>query len=111
MTPDNLRELIELGVSLSVEFKGEKSGHISDQEIIEAVVCLANRPAEETGWFLIGVEDDGRITGARPRHECGRTDIQRIQALIANRTRPSLSCRTEIITIGDKSVITSDANP
>src|SRR5437870_2103899 len=97
MTPERLQELIASGESLSLEFKGEGSRQISDNELLDAVICLANRPGNEPGWMLVGVEDDGTITGARPRHEAGNTDPRRVQALIANRTRPTLTCRAEVV--------------
>ena len=34
-------------------------------------MCLANGTA---GVLLVGVEDDGTVSGAQPRHEAGRTD-------------------------------------
>jgi ATP-dependent DNA helicase RecG len=73
------------GESYDVEFKGEERERLNDRDLIEAVVCLANGRG---GVLLVGVEDDGRITGARPRHESGRTDPLRLQALIANSTQP-----------------------
>jgi ATP-dependent DNA helicase RecG len=97
VTPDTLRELIAGGETLAVEFKGEDRGISSDRDLIEAVVCLANRPGDEPGWLLVGVEDDGRITGARPRHGAGNTDPYRVQALIANRMRPSITCRVTVV--------------
>lgn len=104
MTGGRLRELIAEGESLTVEFKGEEDRPLSDNELVEAIVCLANRPEGDSGWFLLGVEDDGRITGARPRH--GDTvEPLRLQALIANRTRPSLTCRVEVLTVEEKLVV------
>jgi ATP-dependent DNA helicase RecG len=105
MTPEKLAELVAAGENLDVEFKGEKSSPLNDRALVEAVVCLANRPGEATGWLLVGVEDDGQITGARPRHEGGTTDPLRIQALIANRTRPALTCRAEWIERHHKQVL------
>ena len=99
MTLERLRLLITDGESLAVEFKGEEHTPLSDRDLVEAAVCLANRPTEEPGWLLVGVEDDGRITGAHPRHEAGQTDTRRVQALIANRTRPSLSVIAEVVPI------------
>ncbi len=93
VTPERLRQFIADGETLQVEFKGEEKRPLSDQELVECVVCVANRPGNDFGWVLIGVEDDGRITGARSRHEAGKTDPLRVQALIANRTRPALTCR------------------
>ena len=101
MTPEALRPLIAGAETLDVEFKGEEARALSDGDLVEAVVCLANRPGDATGWLLVGVEDDGRVTGARQRH-ADRTDPLRLQALIANRTRPSLSARVEIVRLGDE---------
>jgi ATP-dependent DNA helicase RecG len=104
VTPETLRSLIAGSETLDVEFKGEEAPALSDGDLVEAVVCLANRPGNAPGWLLVGVEDDGRVTGARPRH-ADRTDPLRLQALIAHRTRPSLSARVEIVRLGEQDVI------
>lgn len=104
MTPDRLRDMIEKGETLSVEFKGEEREPLSDKDLVEAVVCLANRPGGDPGWLLIGVEDDGRVTGARPRHG-STTDPRRLQALMANRTSPSTVCPAETIALDGKDVL------
>lgn len=85
MTAEDLRELVEAGESFSVEFKGEEREPLDDRDLIETVVCLANG---DGGYVVVGVEDDGRVTGARPRHEAGTTDLDRLKALIANNTEP-----------------------
>jgi ATP-dependent DNA helicase RecG len=54
---------------------------------------------------LIGVEDDGRVTGARPRHEAGRTDPDRVKALIANRTQPSVRVDVDALEIEGRTVL------
>lgn len=105
MTPETLRKLIDAGETLNVEFKGEEHRLLNDDELVETAICLANRAGDESGWLLIGVEDDGRITGARPRHESGRTDPYRVQAVIANRTRPTLSVRVELVRLEGKEVV------
>ncbi|MBK7251601.1 MAG: winged helix-turn-helix transcriptional regulator [Gammaproteobacteria bacterium] len=84
MTPERLRSLIAAGESLNVEFKGEERGPLNDRDLVEAVVCLANRIGTEPAWLLVGVEDDGRITGARPRHG-STTEVYKLAALIAGR--------------------------
>jgi len=104
VTPEVLRLLIAGAETLDVEFKDEEARALSDGDLVEAVVCLANRPGNAPGWLLVGVEDDGRVTGARPRH-ADRTDPLRLQALIAHRTRPSLSARVQIVRLGDRDVI------
>lgn len=106
MTPESLKKLIESGETFNVEFKGEEKTPLSDNELIEAVVCLANRPAGESAWLLVGVEDDGTITGLRLRKETNRIDPQRVQALIANNTRPSVACNIEMVPYEKKSILT-----
>ncbi|CAM3369326.1 ATP-binding protein [Rhodothermus bifroesti] len=111
MTPELLKELLRQGESLDVEFKGEERRPLSDDELVETVVCLANRSSTKPAWLLVGVEDDGRVTGARPRHESGRTDPQRIAALIANRTRPSLSVQVSLIPWKGKEILAIEVPP
>jgi ATP-dependent DNA helicase RecG len=100
---ERLRGLIARGENLDIEFKGEAQRPLPDEEIVKAVVCLANRPSSGSGWLLIGVEDDGRISGAHPRHGQS-TDPLRLQALIANRTRPSLSVGVFVVPIQPEDV-------
>ncbi len=104
MSPEELLELVADGESLRVELKGESRHPLNDRDLVEAVVCLANRSSSEPGWLFVGIEDDGQITGARQRHE-GRTDPRRLQALLANRTRPSLSCPVEVVEVSGREVI------
>jgi ATP-dependent DNA helicase RecG len=111
MTPEQVTELVAAGETLDVEFKGEERRPFSDSELVEAVVCLANRPGDRPGWLFVGVEDDGRVTGARPRHESGRTDPLRVQALIANRTRPTVTARVETIGLGGHTVLAVEIPP
>ena len=106
MTPERLKELVEIGETLNVEFKGEEKGDLSDRDLIETVVCLANRPGSEPAWLLIGVEKDGRVSGARPRDKtAGRTDTARVAALVSSRTRPSLAPRVELVSHEGKEVL------
>jgi ATP-dependent DNA helicase RecG len=105
VTVEQLRALIAGGETLDVEFKDEDRERLSDSDLIDAVVCMSNRSGSELGWILVGVEDDGRVTGARPRHEAGTTDVLRVQALIANRTRPSVAASASLLALGDSSVL------
>lgn len=111
MTPERVREIIAEGESLDVEFKGEEKHALNDGDLVEAVVCLANRPSDEPGYLLVGVEDDGRITGARPRHEAGITDPLRIQALIAGRTRPSITVSASALALNSKPILVVEVPP
>lgn len=104
MTPQALHQLIAAGETLAVEFKGETRVPLNDRDLVEAIVCLANRAGTEPARLLVGVEDDGRITGARPRHG-GATDTARVAALIANRTRPSIAVQVESVTVDGQAVL------
>ena len=65
MTEQELRDLIAGGETLTVEFKSDRGDGLSDHALQEAVVCLANH---EGGHLLVGVEDNGRITGLHRKH-------------------------------------------
>jgi predicted HTH transcriptional regulator len=65
MIPELLREIIAKSESPNVEFKGEEKVAMPDSALVEAVICLANRSGVEPGWLLVGMEDDGRITGSK----------------------------------------------
>jgi ATP-dependent DNA helicase RecG len=110
MTPDALRVLIGRGETLTVEFKGEERGPLNDRDLVEAVVCLANQSGTEPARLLVGVEDDGRLTGARPRHG-GTTDTTRVAALIANRTRPSINVQVALAMIEGQPVLSIEVPP
>jgi ATP-dependent DNA helicase RecG len=110
VTPEILESLIVGGETLNVEFKGEERSPLNDRDLVEAVVCLANRADTKPSWLLIGVEDDGRITGARPRH-AGATDPDKLAALIAGRTRPALSVRVEIVDRGGRAFLVIQVPP
>jgi ATP-dependent DNA helicase RecG len=96
MAEDDLRRLVAAGERFDVAFRGEEQAPLDDRELVEAVVCLANGRG---GTLLVGVEGDGRITGARPRHG-SYTDLRRLEALIGNHTVPSCpaQCGTAVLT-------------
>lgn len=98
MDAAELQQLIARGESLTVEFKGEEKAPLNDRELVEAAVCLANA---EGGLLLVGVEDDGRITGARARHNNQRTEHAKLAALIRSRTVPSMEVTIEEIPVSE----------
>ena len=79
-----LRALIAGGESPTVEFKSDR-GPLSDADLIETVVCLSN---EQGGVLLVGVEDDGTVTGLHTRHQ---TRPGLLAAFVASRTVPPLT--------------------
>lgn len=76
--------------SLTIEFKGDVSPVLSDDDIVDVVVGFANTNG---GDLYIGVEDDGSVTGLHS----SRTNVIGIAAMIANKTIPSVSVRVEIL--------------
>jgi len=98
---EDLGKVIRQGESLMVEFKSEEKAQLSDRDLVAAVVCLANG---QGGHLVVGVRNDGRITGARPRHGQG-TDPLRIQSLIAGRTVPPVTVRAQLLTLDGKQVL------
>jgi ATP-dependent DNA helicase RecG len=103
---EQLEALIAAGESLRVEFKSDRQ-QISDGAIHEEVVALANT---EGGVLLIGVEDDGTVTGAKPRH--GRsTDPPKLQAAVFNNTVPNVNTRISIVRHPQGDVLAIEVDP
>lgn len=101
-----LQELIAAGEAVGREFKSDRH-RIGDAVIYEEVVALANT---EGGTLLIGVEDDGRVTGAKPRH--GKTtDPIKLQAAIFNNTVPSINTRISVVDHPDGPVLAIEVDP
>ena len=82
-----IENLIQQGESLMLEFKSDLKC-LPDRELVAAVVSLANT---DGGYLLLGVEDDGVITGLHANHLV----VSGIPALIANKTNPAISVRVE----------------
>ncbi|HET8994999.1 MAG TPA: ATP-binding protein, partial [Rhodococcus sp. (in: high G+C Gram-positive bacteria)] len=101
MDTADVRALIAAGESMTTEFKRGKRNKFNDTDLVEAVVCLANGSG---GTLLIGVEDDGRVTGADPRHD-PVTHPDRIDALITNKTSPIVQTRTSVVDMDGNEVI------
>lgn len=99
MRMEELQDLINGGENLKVEFKSwiETPNFKSLIKLcVKEVVALAN---SDGGYLLLGVEDDGTITG------CEKYDLQNIIESIYDRTVPKLFTRVESQKIGDKDVI------
>ncbi|MDO8843848.1 RNA-binding domain-containing protein [Methylicorpusculum sp.] len=86
-TERQILELIGQGESLTLEFKSDLKS-LPDRELIAAVVALANT---EGGELLLGVEDNGDITGLHSNHK----NLASLPALIANKTNPAIAVRVE----------------
>jgi len=88
-TERELLELINQNESLTVEFKSDLKC-LPDRDLVAAVVALANT---EGGELLLGVEDDGRITGLHANH----VNLDSLPALIANKTNPSIAVEVQSV--------------
>lgn len=107
MIESEVRRLTSAGESLNVEFKSNSRRPFSDREIYENVVCLANT---DGGVLLLGVENDGQITGARPRH--GEiTDPNQLQAAIFNNTEPHVNTRVSVLQLSEGHLIAIEVDP
>ncbi|MHB1176534.1 MAG: ATP-binding protein [Sulfuriferula sp.] len=77
--------------TLNVEFKSDRK-RLSDDELVEALVCLANT---EGGELWLGVEDDGKPSGLHEVHQ----NLAGLPGLVAARTSPSLAVTVEAFDI------------
>jgi len=86
-----LELLIQQGETLEVEFKSDQTC-LPDRDLIAAIVALANT---EGGTLLLGVEDDGQITGLHSKHK----NVTSLSAFIANKTNPALTVKVNAVDI------------
>lgn len=84
-------ELLPRAEALRVEFKSDRK-RLSDDELVEALVCLANT---EGGELWLGVEDDGTPTGLHDAHQ----NLAGLPGLVAARTSPSLQVTVDAFEI------------
>jgi len=95
MTLEQILQMIEDGENFHVEFKSDHKGQLSMREICEAVICLAN---SEGGIIIVGVENNGRITGVQPRTGEQLTP-ELLRAVIFNNTEPPIDTEVQSYTI------------
>jgi ATP-dependent DNA helicase RecG len=84
---DEIADILAKGETLESEFKSDLKC-LPDRELLAAVVALANT---EGGELLLGVEDNGVITGLHSNH----TNLAGLPALIANKTNPAIAVRAK----------------
>lgn len=91
-----IAKLIQHGESLVLEFKSDLKC-LPDRDLVSTVVSLANT---DGGNLLLGVEDDGTVTGLHVSH----LNISGIPSLIANKTNPAISVQVERCELHGKSI-------
>ena len=82
--------------TLTVEFKSDRK-KLSDTDLIEALVCLANA---EGGELWLGVEDDGTPSGLHAEHHL----LEGLAGMVAARTSPSLAVQAEAVEVAGVTV-------
>lgn len=97
MNETELRRLLAAGETAVIEYKSDR-GPLPDHDLVEMVVCLANYRG---GTLLLGVEDDGRVTGLHPNHQ---TTPEAIAALIAARTVPPHATEVQFVDLPEGKV-------
>ena len=80
VTENEFKDTLLQGETLTIEFKSDRRP-LPDRELVAAVVAMANT---EGGKLMLGIEDDGTVTGVHPDHK----NPGGLAALIANRTTP-----------------------
>jgi ATP-dependent DNA helicase RecG len=106
MDLDTLHRILEQGETLEVEFKSDRQRALSDNAIYEEIVALAN---SNGGVLLVGVEDNGSITGCRPRHNT-TTDPLKVQSAIFHNTVPNINTRVNLIPHAQGQVLTIEVD-
>ncbi|BBY33716.1 AAA family ATPase [Mycolicibacter minnesotensis] len=96
----DIQSVLDAGETLTTEFKSA----INDRDLVRAVACLANG---DGGLLLIGVEDDGTVVGAAPRHGT-HTDPARLAALIQATTEPALAVDVTVALVNSREIIRID---
>jgi ATP-dependent DNA helicase RecG len=107
-TPDSLRELIALGEGQFLELKGTWSYDREPPQalgktavratVAEYVAAFANA---DGGTLVIGVEDDGTVTG----HGRSAEEIEHLIGVPARRLRPPLSCDHQVLELDGEEVL------
>jgi ATP-dependent DNA helicase RecG len=101
LTDAEVRRLIASGEQFTTELIAEQDDPLADEQLVDAVVCLANGHG---GVVLVGVADDGKITGAHHRHGT-YTDPHRVALMIAGRTVPSCPVECSVMRIDGVEVL------
>ncbi len=110
MDSELIKSLVQQGEALGVEFKSESHKPLNDRELAKTIVCLANRRERGPAWLLVGVEDDGTISGARPRHG-DHTEPAKVIAAVASRTNPSVAVEVHSVQVEGKIVLAIQIPP
>nr|WP_319539064.1 ATP-binding protein [uncultured Methanospirillum sp.] len=106
MDEEEIRRLAAAGEGLGREFKSELHRIQSDDEIVSDIVAMTNT---DGGVLLLGVEDDGTVTGIPNRSGTG-IDPVKIRAMIYTKTVPNINTRISVVPVDDVRVISIEVD-
>ncbi|WP_319579493.1 RNA-binding domain-containing protein [uncultured Methanospirillum sp.] len=106
MDEEEIRRLAAAGEGLGREFKSELHRIQSDDEIVSDIVAMANT---DGGVLLLGVEDDGTVTGIPNRSGTG-IDPVKIRAMIYTKTVPNINTRISVVPVDDVQVVSIEVD-
>ncbi len=101
MNEDHIRTIAAAGEEITREFKSELSRLQNDDEIVSDIVAMANTNG---GVLLLGVEDDGNITGT-PKRKGATIDPVKIRAMIYTRTVPGINTRVSVVPVDEVQIV------
>jgi len=90
LTPQDIDAVALAGESLRVEFKGEAKHPLSDDDLVAAVVCLANGPG---GLIFVGIEADpvAAVVPSATWHDLDPLEIERLRRFVQEAGRGDTS--------------------
>ncbi len=91
----DIKRLIKAGENEATEFKKKAN---FPEKIVKEIVAFANTTG---GNLLIGVEDDGKITGTKTVEE----DLFVLENAIANFCKPKISYTIDVVRINEKRAV------
>jgi ATP-dependent DNA helicase RecG len=105
MREADVLRLIRGGERIDVEFKSDSRRALSDDDLVSAAVCMANLPASyDRGWVVVGVEDDGKVTGCHAKRERPlRPHL--LESMIRSRTTPPIHVTAFTTVIDEADVV------
>ncbi len=107
MDVTHAESLIAEGETLGVEFKEDPENKpLASEAIMRAIVGLANAEGGQGGTLVIGVSDDGLITGIGPNNKnLSHGDPNKVEGFIRNKTVPSLVTHVSFVEMNGKRVV------
>ncbi|MET0404497.1 MAG: RNA-binding domain-containing protein, partial [Cystobacter sp.] len=103
MTVDELEKRLKLGEDAVTEFKGtsRNKGQIDVRDIARAIAALANTKG---GLLVLGVEDDGSVSGVGTQEQMDLL-MRQVSQLCQDRLQPALFCTLRKFELQDQRLL------